>query len=74
MEILVEGGGKLILHRQIIVEGRDVFERTGDGIVEIGVEGRFNGRHGLRGASGRMAGGDRLVIGIRHVQVEIVVE
>ena len=41
LEILLERCGKLVVHRQVVFERRNVFERTGDGIVEIIVEGRL---------------------------------
>ena len=47
VEILVKRRGKLVFHRQVVLEGRNVFERTGNGIVEIGVEGRLDGRRGF---------------------------
>ncbi|WP_210212353.1 hypothetical protein, partial [Mesorhizobium sp. M4B.F.Ca.ET.049.02.1.2] len=40
-EFAIERRGKLVVHRQIVIERRDVFERTGDRLAEIIVEGRF---------------------------------
>ncbi|WP_210213791.1 hypothetical protein, partial [Mesorhizobium sp. M4A.F.Ca.ET.022.05.2.1] len=40
LEFPIERRGKLVVHRQIVVERRDVFERTGDRLAEIIIEGR----------------------------------
>ncbi|WP_352126995.1 hypothetical protein [Mesorhizobium sp. dw_380] len=74
VKIPIERRGKLVVHRQIVFEGRNIFERTGDGIVEIGVEGRFDGWRGFGSTGIRRTGDGRMVIVTREIHMEIVVE
>ncbi|WP_367154852.1 hypothetical protein [Mesorhizobium sp.] len=76
LEFPIERRGKLVVHRQIVVERRDVFERTGDRLAEIIIEGRCELRLRIdlrrRYSACRGRGGEMMVLDI--VEHEVLVE